>query len=123
MIKNDLKNLTVLFVDDESIQRVLMERMLSRIFNRVELAESGIEALEKCKENSYDLIITDFTMPKMDGCQLIEKIFDTNREQKIVILTANDPNELIEDRSCDITILRKPFKRDEGVRALIELLS
>ncbi|MCV6608924.1 MAG: response regulator [Campylobacterales bacterium] len=125
MTAEELKELSILFVDDESMQRMLMDKILSKSFKSVDMAEDGIKALEVYRENSnkYDLVITDFTMPKMNGWELVQSILDINPEQKIVILTANDPMELKEDYGCTANIIRKPFKRQEGITSLVELLS
>lgn len=123
MSEEDLKKLSVLFVDDESIQRMLMENILKRSFKDVSVAEDAKDALTQYETNKFDLIITDFTMPKMNGCQLITEIKKQNDNQRCVILTANDPNELRDDFGCTAPIIRKPFKRTEGIASLVEILS
>ncbi len=125
MTEEGLKELSILFVDDESMQRMLMDKILSRSFKTVEMAEDGKSALEIyiSKKDSYDLVITDFTMPGMNGWELIKKVKEINSEQKVAILTANDPKELSDDYGCHAPIIRKPFKRKEGIEALVKLFS
>eukprot|EP00607_Mallomonas_marina_P006282 CAMPEP_0182438738 /NCGR_PEP_ID=MMETSP1167-20130531/85987_1 /TAXON_ID=2988 /ORGANISM="Mallomonas Sp, Strain CCMP3275" /LENGTH=587 /DNA_ID=CAMNT_0024632237 /DNA_START=110 /DNA_END=1875 /DNA_ORIENTATION=- len=64
--------LRALMVDDSSMQRKMMRRAVCSMFNELEEAEDGIDAVEKvkqCKERAfqYDVIFMDYQMPKMDG--------------------------------------------------------
>jgi CheY-like chemotaxis protein len=66
----------ILFVDDEEIQIELAKESLGRLGYKVTTFSSSLAALEHFQENSdsYDLIITDMTMPKMTGDVLAKKI-------------------------------------------------
>jgi CheY-like chemotaxis protein len=68
----------ILFVDDEDFQRASMKDILMMLGYEVELAKSGVEALEKSREEAFPLIITDLSMPEMDGTQLCRHLRDRN---------------------------------------------
>jgi CheY-like chemotaxis protein len=68
----------ILFVDDEKIQRESMKDILMMLGYDVELAGNGGEALEIFQKEAFPLIITDLSMPKMDGTQLCRKIRKLN---------------------------------------------
>jgi len=119
----DLKNLKILFVDDEQIQRMLMENILKRNFKEVVIAKDGLDALEIFQNENFDIVVTDFTMPEMNGWDLIKNIREIKKDQKCAILTGNEPEELKDYFQCDAPILRKPFKRVEGLNALLDILS
>ena len=71
----------ILFVDDEPLQRETMKDILMRLGYDVQIAENGGEALEIFQRETFPLIITDLSMPEMDGTQLcrqIRKINDTS---------------------------------------------
>lgn len=59
---------TILLVDDEAIHRDIGERILSPLY-QVDFAENGLEAIGKCEQKHYDLILMDLHMPKMNGEQ------------------------------------------------------
>lgn len=59
---------SVLLVDDEDIHRDIAANLLSP-FYQMDYAENGMEAIRKCEQNHYDLILMDLHMPKMNGEQ------------------------------------------------------
>ncbi len=73
----------ILIVDDEELIRsVIKEYALLEGYN-IDEAENGIEAVEKCKNENYDLIIMDIMMPKLDGYQAVKEI---HKDKNIPIL-------------------------------------
>jgi CheY-like chemotaxis protein len=59
---------TILLVDDEAIHRDIGESLLSPHY-QLDFAENGLEAIRKCEQKQYDLILMDLHMPKMNGEQ------------------------------------------------------
>ena len=76
----------ILVVDDERSIRNTLKDILEVESYRVEVVESGIEALKLIKESNYDLIFSDIKMPQMDGVELLQNIKQCNPEIPIVIL-------------------------------------
>jgi CheY-like chemotaxis protein len=64
----DVSIKTILLVDDEVIHRDIGESLLSPHY-QLDFAENGLEAIHKCEQKQYDLILMDLHMPKMDGEQ------------------------------------------------------
>ncbi|WP_044418374.1 response regulator transcription factor [Halarcobacter anaerophilus] len=83
-----LKQLKILFVEDEELIRKKTVSSLSYIVAEVEEASNGIEALEKLKTFTPDLIITDLEMPDMNGVDFIKEIRKENNDICIVVVTA-----------------------------------
>ena len=81
--------LRVLYVEDDISIQASMVRYLKRFFPTVIYANNGLEGLEIFKNDTFDLIITDLSMPIMNGIDMIEKIKQTNPEQAILITTAH----------------------------------
>lgn len=74
-----MKTLKILVVDDEDLIRNVIKEYLTMDDYTVDEAGNGEEAIEKAKNNDYNLIIMDIMMPKMDGyqaCKEIKKIKD-----------------------------------------------
>jgi CheY-like chemotaxis protein len=96
-----IKKLTVLYVEDEIILRDTTCNSLQSILNKIVVAGNGKEGLEKFKQENFDLIITDLSMPSMSGTQMIEEIRSINPKIPVVVTTAyGSQNE-------DITKLKK----------------
>lgn len=89
------KTMSVLYVEDEETVRQQVGRMLSRIFDDLDLACDGAEALYKYENKDYDLVITDLSMPNMDGDTLTSIIRENNLNQAIIVITANQNIEQI----------------------------
>lgn len=88
------QNINVLFVDDDTSFLNETSEIFESIFNTVIKATNGKDALNKFN-NNIDLIITDITMPIMDGIELIQEIKKINYKQPIIVLSAyNDADNL-----------------------------
>lgn len=93
------KQLNVLFIEDNDDVRDQLIKLLENFFANIEIAEDGIVALEKynnfIKENNsfYDIIITDLSMPKMDGVELSKEIISINPYQVIVVISAHTESD------------------------------
>jgi len=67
-----MANKKVLFVDDSPTMRRIIKNSLNKIgFEDVEEAENGVDALQKLSAGRYDLILTDWNMPEMNGEELV----------------------------------------------------
>ncbi len=77
----------ILIVDDEELIRTVIREYAILEGYQVEEASNGLEAVEKCKQNNYDLIIMDIMMPKLDGYQAVKEIHKT-KSIPILMLSA-----------------------------------
>ena len=79
----------ILVVDDERSIRNTLKDILEVESYRVEVVESGIEALKLIKESNYDLIFSDIKMPQMDGVELLQNIKQCNPEIPVVMISGH----------------------------------
>jgi DNA-binding NtrC family response regulator len=84
MSKMDKK--TVLVVDDEEIIRDFLFEVLNDDFE-VSTASDGDEAIDKLKEQSYDLVITDLKMPRVSGDEVVRFAKQSDPEAKVIVIT------------------------------------
>ena len=80
-------SMRVLFVDDDKSIRDMGEQFISRLGYEIDGAESGEMALEFLANREYGLVITDITMPGMDGWQLAKQIKKKYKELNVAIIT------------------------------------
>lgn len=81
-------DMRLLIVEDDIDLANQLRRFLSKFFGKIDTAANGVEALKIYKENSYELIITDLSMPIMGGIELIKNIRETSDTQSILIISA-----------------------------------
>ena len=78
----------ILIVDDEAIQREIVQDILEDQGCDVVALASGVEALDYVKQKPVDVILTDLRMPGMDGVELLQYIKDFDPEIVVVVITA-----------------------------------
>lgn len=119
------KNIRVLYVEDDSQIREEFLHFLNRFFSSVTVATNGKEGLSKALENTYDLIITDIMMPKLNGLEMIEKIKEKKPSQPTMIISAYH-ELLMLHRSIELGVdgyLFKPIKPQETIDLLWKAVS
>ncbi len=80
---------TILIIDDEkSIRRTLRE-ILEYEGYKVEEAVDGLEGLSMLKERTFDAILLDIKMPKMDGLEVLDKIMQTNPDTPVIMVSGH----------------------------------
>jgi len=81
----------VLVVDDESDMRLLVEAVIERANEGLEVvgvATTGAEAIEQWREVDPDVILLDHQMPDMTGLETAEQILDERPDQRIILFSA-----------------------------------
>src|SRR5262245_6806704 len=76
----------LLLVEDEPTQRMMLERQLTRAGYVVETAENGEEALSKILAGQFQILLTDWDMPGMDGPTLCKRVREANLVTYVYIL-------------------------------------
>jgi len=116
-----LKELKILFVEDEVNISKLLKDALADYFYSFSVANDGLEGLEKFKNINPDIVITDIMMPNLDGLEMTKEIRTINEEIPIIVLSAfSDKEKLL--KAIDIGITKyfiKPFDPEEVLEYLI----
>jgi two-component system, NarL family, sensor histidine kinase BarA len=87
-----LAELAILVVDDHAINREFLKTGLGRLAQSVDLAANGLEAIELCRQKSFDVIVLDLHMPQMDGLATANRIRDLDEaasDARMIVLTAD----------------------------------
>lgn len=106
----ELRKPRVLVIDDERYIRGLLSELLSRWGCQTEVAADGHEALGLLSHGTYDLVLTDFSMPGVTGLQLVETVRQTDRSVGVIMLTGANVDLDGHDRRLGFTLLRKPLE-------------
>ncbi len=109
---------TILVVDDEATMRDLLVDTLDAIGYLPTGASDGSEALQKLKEQKFDLMITDIMMPGIDGIALLKKVRKDYPNLPVLFIAGVATPEIMDQASPD-GFLAKPF-RISHIEQLIE---
>ena len=127
----DFSGKRVLLVEDNQMNQILAENILTSVGFAVDIASDGTEAVEKMKSASdgyYDIILMDIQMPQMDGYEATRQIRALDDKEKSEIpIVAVTANAFEEDKkvSSDVGMnghLAKPYDIPEIMKTLNELL-
>ena len=113
--------LNILLVEDNRINRFMAEEMLKKLGCETDTASDGKEAVEKCKNNDYDIVFMDCQMPVMDGYEATGIIKRNNiTSSPIIAFTANamagDREKCLEAGMDDY--ITKPIRSEEMKRMI-----
>ena len=117
----------ILVVDDEDFVRSVIIDVLATLGHQVDPASGGAEALRRCEQMRYDLIVSDLRMPKMDGAALYQALRDKygSAMPRMIFVTG-------QAHSLDyagflgiagVPVLAKPFTVDRLQKAVSRTLS
>lgn len=116
--------LKVLLADDNPVNMVLNQRMMQSIAPKAELTEAvnGLQALEHCRQNAFDLILMDVQMPVMDGIEATKQIRQSAGYHDVVIIGVTAGNVKGEREKCleagMTDFLPKPLKQSDLLKML-----
>jgi len=109
------RSLKIAVADDEVDMRDFLSRILPHLGHEVvAVAETGVELVEKCRETSPDLVITDIEMPEMDGVDAIREIC-RDRPVPTIVVSAHHEEDCIDRalRQQILAYLVKPIKKSD----------
>jgi len=109
------QSIKVLLVDDDPSIRDILAKMMTIFGYESDIAQNGMEAIEKLKQNSYHIVLTDMMMPGMSGMDLLKHINSNYPQIKVMIVTGYDRSfsytDVIQAGASDF--ISKPFNSDE----------
>jgi len=120
-LREEVKNLKVLFVDDEIDVRHGSGIFLRKFFDNVVICSNGQEGLAAfMQDKDFDVVITDILMPVMNGIEMLKEIRKIDSNVFSVFLTASRGVDSI-DKELSNLILQKPLSFDDMILVMKQL--
>jgi DNA-binding NtrC family response regulator len=115
----------ILVVDDELGIRCLLEDVLSSEGFEVSMARDGQESLDQLEVNSFDLIITDIKMPRLDGIEMLKWMKKTGRKEKVIVMSGECSKLTSLDAEMPHVVMKleKPIKMDNFLDVVIAAMA
>ncbi|BCY29220.1 response regulator [Flavobacterium okayamense] len=122
---SDTNDIRVLLVEDNKINQAITQKILQSKGFKCDVANNGLEALNKVIEDDYSLILMDIMMPVMDGFEASEKINNIKPYIPIIALTAvyEEVNKDKFEKAKIKEVLNKPVKIDVLYKTVLKNLN
>lgn len=117
------KSLNLLYVEDDKNISLPTSETLSQFFNLVVVAANGAEGLDAYRDGDFDIVLTDMSMPVLDGIEMSRKIRELCPSQSIIVMSAFESTENFR-QFIDIGIskfISKPFDLEKLFEGLISV--
>ena len=116
---HDLKDLTILIIEDEKILRKTLKEFFSKTRASVWTAEDGLRGIRFYQQfpHAFDLIYLDINLPKMNGIEVSHRILKLNPSQKIIFITGYTDIKIPQQPNI-IKVIKKPFDLKDLVTGL-----
>jgi CheY-like chemotaxis protein len=112
----------ILVVDDNDFIRIAVSKMLSRLGYEVSSADSGENGLSIFHKNKFDIVLSDYEMPGMDGVTFADSVKKRSPRTRVVIMTGAGKESVFSRKSTAVDkVVSKPFtlaEIDEAIQNL-----
>jgi CheY-like chemotaxis protein len=115
---------SILLVDDNKMGLSARRSVLEELGHRIATASNGADALEQFTAHKYDLVVTDYKMPRMDGLELIVGLRKISQDLPVILISGFvDSLGLSEGNTgADVVIMKSANEVSHLVRAVSRLL-
>ena len=121
-----VKGAEILIVEDSAVQRRQISRTLEKAGYRVSQAKDGTEAWDKLRKHRPDLVVSDISMPNVDGYELCRRMKKDNglKDLQVVLLTSlTYPEDVIQGLAAGAThYATKPYEEEFLIRTVASIL-
>ncbi|MBI5020850.1 MAG: response regulator [Ignavibacteriales bacterium] len=119
-----VKNYSILYVDDEDQLRFLVQNQLSQEGFNVDTADDGDTALDMMKQKSYDVVLLDIRMPRLNGLEVLKEMKKRKTNARAIMLTGVDDLAVALEavKSGAIDYLTKPYELDNLMRSIMRVI-
>ncbi len=119
------RKLKILLIDDEKTICNVLKKFLESKGHKVTASFKAKEGFKHFKKENFDVILSDITMPGMDGVELIREMKEKNKRSKIIAITGHIRKQKMDQakKAGADKVLIKPFKNELLYRTIIQLTS
>jgi CheY-like chemotaxis protein/nitrogen-specific signal transduction histidine kinase len=118
---DQLKSLTVLYVEDDEVTREMYSLFLSSLVGELITAKNGAEGLAAYHKHKPDIIITDIMMPVMDGLEMLKHVHTSNTTIPAIVLSAVESSDRL-NQPNDSGVVRHEAKSLSRTKLKVTLL-
>ena len=120
----DLSTIKILVVEDNKINQMITKKILNKMSLSCDIVDNGEDAVERVKQNRYDVVLMDIHMPGISGLEATKIIRTFDKELTIFALTAVTLEDKMHefDEAGFNDIISKPFKQDDFEKKLYNAL-
>jgi CheY-like chemotaxis protein len=116
-------SVNILLVDDNKMGLAARRMVLEELAHTVITAANGLDALAAVESNTFELLITDWKMPKLDGLQLISRLRENNFAAPIILLSGfASTSGLREDETGADAVVQKSANEVEVLLSTVKRL-
>ncbi len=121
----DLSKVKILVVEDNKINQMITKKILTKMDLKCDIVDNGEDAVQRIKDNDYNIILMDIHMPGISGMEATKRVRAFDKELTIFALTAvTIEDKMHEFEEAGFTdIIPKPFKQEEFEKKLYNALA
>lgn len=114
----------ILIVDDSSLARRTLRKILESEGYTIEEATDGAQGIERYFISRHDIVFLDIVMEGIYGMEVLNKIRELDREAKVIVATSDIQHSTRTDakEAGAVALINKPFNRDEILRVVSAVL-
>jgi CheY-like chemotaxis protein len=114
----------VLIVDDNSLALAARRSVLEELGHDVQTSATAMDALDKCASYAFDVVITDYKMPKMNGVELIDRLRKVHPAVSVILVSGFTDSLGLDEAStgADIVLQKSNNEVSQMIRAVNRLL-
>jgi two-component system cell cycle response regulator CpdR len=114
--------LNILYVEDNALVREVTSELLAQDDRQICACDSAEAALEKFSEESFDVIITDVSLPLMSGIDLVRTILRSKPQMPIILASGYALDFALENWGANVRSIIKPFEPGDIDALIAELV-
>ncbi|MEP3839009.1 MAG: ATP-binding protein [Algibacter sp.] len=121
----DLSKVKILVVEDNKINQMITKKILTKMELKCDIVDNGEEAVERIRNNNYNIILMDIHMPGISGMEATKRVREFDKDLTIFALTAVTIEDKMQefDDAGFTDIIPKPFKQEEFEKKLYNALT